>query len=152
MSGILKYKDFCGSIDLSYEDKILHGKIECINDLVTYEAETIPALEVAFREAVDDYIETCEAIGKIPEKPMSGTFNIRIGSELHQKAYLASIEQGIKLNEFVKQAVAEKLSTKREIHYHLESFAAISKAHFTTSNKRRTDYKWSALGEGRLDH
>lgn len=49
MSGILKYKDFCGSIDLSYEDKILHGKIECINDLVTYEAETIPALEVAER-------------------------------------------------------------------------------------------------------
>lgn len=64
MSGILKYKDFYGSIELSYEDKILHGKIECINDLVTYEAETINDLEAAFREAVDDYLDTCKSLGK----------------------------------------------------------------------------------------
>ena len=83
---------------------------------------------------------------------MSGTFNIRIGSDLHQKAYLAAIEQGVKLYEFVKQAVAEKLSTKKEIHYHFETVAAISKAQFTTSNKRRTDYKWVANDEGRLQH
>lgn len=114
MSGILKYKDFYGSIELSYEDKILHGKIECINDLVTYEAETINDLEAAFREAVDDYLDTCKSLGKKPEKPMSGTFNIRIGSELHQKAYLAATENGMKLNEFIKQAVSEKLSAKKK--------------------------------------
>ncbi|ENL8725981.1 type II toxin-antitoxin system HicB family antitoxin [Citrobacter amalonaticus] len=152
MSGILKYKDFYGSIELSYEDKILHGKIECINDLVTYEAETINDLEAAFREAVDDYLDTCKSLGKKPEKPMSGTFNIRIGSELHQKAYLAATENGMKLNEFIKQAVSEKLSAKKEIHYHFESVTAISRGRFTTSHRKQSNFVWTAQDEGRIQH
>ena len=32
----------------------------------------VAGLEAAFREAVDDYIETCAKIGKNPEKPVFG--------------------------------------------------------------------------------
>ena len=60
MSNILEYKGFYGSVSHSIEDEVVHGKIECINDLVTYEAETVTELKVAFREAVEDYLETCE--------------------------------------------------------------------------------------------
>ncbi|EJL6486938.1 type II toxin-antitoxin system HicB family antitoxin, partial [Vibrio cholerae] len=84
----MKYKGFWGSCEVSFEDGILHGKIECINDLVTYEAATPVELEEAFHDSVDDYLETCEMLGKEPDKTMSGSFNIRVGSELHKKLYI----------------------------------------------------------------
>lgn len=31
---------------------------------------------------------TCQLAGKSPDKPFSGLFNVRTGSELHRKAYL----------------------------------------------------------------
>lgn len=83
---------------------------------------------------------------------MSGTFNIRIGSELHQKAYLAATENGMKLNEFIKQAVSEKLSAKKEIHYHFESVTAISRGRFTTSHRKQSNFVWTAQDEGRIQH
>ncbi|OCH66692.1 antitoxin HicB [Vibrio diabolicus] len=116
---MLKYKGFYGSVSHSIEDEVIHGKIECINDLVTYEAETIAELKAAFEEAVDDYLETCELIGKEPEKPMSGSFNVRIGPELHKKAYLEAKSLGLSLNELVKVAVEEKLSKERQLHMHV---------------------------------
>lgn len=85
MNKMLNYKGYFGSIEVSIEDGILHGKIQCINDIVTYEAETPNELKSAFEEAVTDYLETCKELGKSPDKPMSGSFNIRIGSELHKK-------------------------------------------------------------------
>jgi len=36
-SNILEYKDFIGSVNYSDEDECFYGKIEGINDLVTFE-------------------------------------------------------------------------------------------------------------------
>ncbi|ATW93631.1 type II toxin-antitoxin system HicB family antitoxin [Enterobacter hormaechei] len=120
MNKMLKYKNYCGSVETSLDDMVLHGKIECIADVVTYEADSLPALKRAFEEAVDDYLETCSAIGKQPEKAMSGTFNVRVGENLHKDAYLSAKNQGLNLNEFVKKAIEEKLAIKKEIHFHFE--------------------------------
>lgn len=120
MSNMLKFKGYFGSVEFSLEDKVLHGKIQCVNDLVTYEAETLEGLQLAFEDAVDDYLVTCKALNKEPEKPMSGTFNVRIGSELHKKAYLAACDAGTTLNDFVKTAIEEKVVGKKEIHFHFE--------------------------------
>lgn len=54
----LTYKEFVGSINTRPESKTMYGKIENINDLVTYEGRTIYSLEDSFKEAVDDYIKT----------------------------------------------------------------------------------------------
>ena len=113
MSRLLKYKSYFGSIECSIEDEILFGKIECINDLVTYEGETVNDIKLAFEEAVDDYLETCSTLGREPEKPMSGTFNIRIGEDLHKKAYIHAKSEGISLNDFIRAAVSEKLTAKK---------------------------------------
>ncbi len=64
MNDLLKYKDYYGSVKYSAEDKILFGKIEFINDLVTFEASNVDDLEKEFKKAVDDYIETCKVWGK----------------------------------------------------------------------------------------
>lgn len=115
-----KYKGFIGSISASAEDNCLYGKIEFINDLITYEAETVPELKKAFQRAVDDYLETCKSLGKDPEKPFKGSFNIRLGPELHREAALFARENSMNLNELVTESVKNFIKTKepREIHHH----------------------------------
>lgn len=113
MNKMLKYKNYCGSVETSLDDMVLHGKIECIADVVTYEADSLPALKRAFEEAVDDYLETCSAIGKQPEKAMSGTFNVRVGENLHKDAYLSAKNQGLNLNEFVKKSDRRKTGNQK---------------------------------------
>lgn len=120
---LMNYKGFYGSVETSLEDGVLFGKIECINDLVNYEAETLAALRAAFEESVDDYLETCAEIGKSPDKPMSGTFNVRVGAELHKQAYIAATNAGKTLNEFVKAALEEATSDTNDKHVHLHIHA-----------------------------
>ena len=52
---------------------------------------------------------------------MSGSFNVRIGADLHKMAYLKSKELDISLNEMMKLAVTEYLKpqTAKQLHFHL---------------------------------
>jgi predicted HicB family RNase H-like nuclease len=115
-----KYKGFIGSIRPSVEDDCLYGKIEFINDLITYEAETVPELKKAFETAVDDYLETCKSLGKKPEKPFKGSFNVRLGTELQREAALFAHENSMNLNELVTESVKKyiKVQDSREAHQH----------------------------------
>lgn len=105
MAKMLEYKGYYGSIEASPEDGCLYGKLEFINALVNYEAETVPALEAAFREAVDDYLADCAGRGHEPEIPCKGSFNVRVGHEAHLRAAVAAKERGLSLNDFTKQAI-----------------------------------------------
>ncbi|CAH9018726.1 type II toxin-antitoxin system HicB family antitoxin [Candidatus Nitrosacidococcus sp. I8] len=86
----LEYKDYLGTIEPDLKTGALFGKLEFIRDLVTYEGETLKLLEQAFQQSVDEYLESCAELDKIPDKPLKGTFNVRINPELHRKAVLAS--------------------------------------------------------------
>ena len=87
-NNLLTYKEYLGSIDCDLDSGVLHGKIQFINDIVTYEASSLPELKTEFEIAVEDYLDTCAAIGKEPQKAYSGTFNVRVGEELHRKAVI----------------------------------------------------------------
>ena len=49
---------------------------EVINtrDVITFQADSAEAIERAFHDSVDDYLEFCKSRGEKPEKPFSGTF------------------------------------------------------------------------------
>ena len=68
MNEILKYKNYIGSVEYDLTNKLFFGQILFIDDLVTYEGNTIEDLEKAFRDMVDDYLETCKEIGKKSQK------------------------------------------------------------------------------------
>lgn len=105
MSQHLKYKGYCGSVEFSAEDRCLHGKILFINDLVTYEAQDVNQLEQEFKSSVDDYLETCEALGIKPDKTYSGSFNVRIGESLHKEVAQRAILTNKTINAIVKEAL-----------------------------------------------
>lgn len=106
MKDVLTYKDYYGTVSYNAEDEVLYGKIIGINDLVTYEAESTAALKSAFQEAVEDYIMTCKAVSKTPQKTFKGSFNVRIPSELHKEASFIASQRQISLNDLVKTAIA----------------------------------------------
>lgn len=55
---MFEFKGYQGTVEVSIDDGVLFGKIANINDLVTYEADTVAGLRKAFEEAVADYIAT----------------------------------------------------------------------------------------------
>jgi predicted HicB family RNase H-like nuclease len=59
----LTYKDYIGSVSFAAEDEIFYGKIEHINDLITFESDNAHGLKRAFEEAVDEYVAFCAAKG-----------------------------------------------------------------------------------------
>jgi len=110
MKDFFRYKDFWGSVEVSIKDNCLHGKLLFIDDLVTYEAESVPQLQKEFEAAVDDYVATCQELGRAPQKPFSGTFNVRIGADLHEKLAKYAALQETSINDVVKRVLNEMLS------------------------------------------
>ena len=107
----LMFKDFIGSVHFSTKDSVFHGKLEGINDLVTFEGESVQELKTAFEEAVADYIELCKEINKDPFKSFKGSFNVRITPNLHSKAYKAAMFKGKSLNQFVQEGIEREVSS-----------------------------------------
>ncbi len=117
MKDVLRYKNFIASVHFSSDDEVFHGKIEGIEDSVTFEGETVTALKNAFEDAVEDYLEICKQIDKDPHKSYKGSFNIRIKPELHKKAAFRSRELGMSLNQFVEKAISRFVSGKPDAGY-----------------------------------
>lgn len=105
MSKTLGHLGYTGSIEYDLKDKCLFGQLLYVNDIVTYQGDTIPELEASFTEAVTGYIETCREIGKLPEKPFSGTFNVRIKPEVHRKLAYKAADTGATINQLVAKAI-----------------------------------------------
>lgn len=119
---VLEYKGYQGSIEVSLEDNVLHGKILHIVDLVTFEAQSPEALRHAFEQEVDEYLAFCEEEGVDPDKPFSGTFNVRLGPDLHRQLVLAASREGMGINETLKRITETWLRDCpdgfRVVHHH----------------------------------
>lgn len=64
MKNILEYKGFTGSVEIDFPSHLLHGRIDGIRDLVTFESETVSGIMQEFHSAVDEYLLFCEEISK----------------------------------------------------------------------------------------
>ncbi len=104
---MMEYKGYFGTVEYSSEDHCLYGKLAYTRDLVNYEATNVEELESEFRAAVEDYLQDCELLGKQPDKPFKGSFNVRVGEELHRAATIAAESKS--LNAFVVDAIKEKI-------------------------------------------
>lgn len=93
MNSLMEYKGYHAAIEYSAEDHAMIGQIIGINDVLAFDAENVDELEAMFHETIDDYLEMCARTGKDPDKEYKGSFNIRIGSELHKKADLQAKAQ-----------------------------------------------------------
>jgi len=107
----LEYKGYLGSMEIDLDEGFVFGRLVFIKDVVSYRAEQVNGLKAAFEAAVDDYLATCAELGDTPDTPCKGTFNVRLGSALHQRVALAATREDVSLNEWVKQACEQRLGT-----------------------------------------
>ena len=109
MKDIIRYEEFIGSVHFSANDDCFFGKIEGIDDLVTFEGRDVDELKRAFQDAVLDYKTICQKLQKPLYKSYKGSFNVRIDPNLHKQAALQSLLLGISLNQFVQRAIEKEV-------------------------------------------
>ncbi len=114
MTSTLNHKGYTGTIEIDADTDRLCGQVLFIRGLIVYEADTLPELRRNFESAIDDYLASCASDGTTPEKSASGTFNVRIGPELHAQAVIAAHHADVSLNEWMKRAVQTKLLSEGE--------------------------------------
>ena len=92
----LTYKDYIGSVNFSEKDNVFFGKVEGINALVNFEGESVSELRKAFQEA---------------DKSYSGSLNVRISPEIHNKIAMLAKQAGISINAFIKEALEKQVAS-----------------------------------------
>ena len=103
----LHYKDYIGSVEFSEKDAVFHGKVVGIKSLISFEGDSVISITKDFHSAIDEYLAFCLESGTKPEKSFKGSFNVRIGVDLHRNAALAASARGISLNTFVEDAIRQ---------------------------------------------
>jgi predicted HicB family RNase H-like nuclease len=106
---VLTYKGFIGSVHFSSEDDIFFGKVEGVNDLITFEGNSVKELKNAFRYVIDEHIKDCESENIPVEKSYKGSFNLRLTPDLHRRAAITAKAHGSTLNAFVRKAIEQNL-------------------------------------------
>ena len=105
----MNYKGYEATIEFDNEDRLFVGRVINTRDVIVFDGLSVDELEQSFHAVIDEYLEDCQSLGKTPDKPFSGRFNLRISSELHRKAAIEASKKGISLNTLVEQALLQIL-------------------------------------------
>lgn len=111
MSNVMSYKGYTARVEYDDGDGIFVGKIAGIRDGIGFHADSVDELREAFRDAVDDYIETCAKIGKDPHKTFSGQVMFRVSPEVHRRAALTAELSGKSLNQWAEEVLDKAANT-----------------------------------------
>ncbi|MYL98395.1 toxin-antitoxin system HicB family antitoxin [Novosphingobium sp. FGD1] len=105
MKNVMTYKGYSTRVEYSPEDGALVGRLIGIQDIIMFEADGVAEFETMFHAAVDDYLESCEELGKEPHKTFSGKVMFRLNPEVHREAAIAAEIEGKSLNEWAENAL-----------------------------------------------
>lgn len=109
-SNHMKCGDYVGTVEFDFDNKRLFGRVVGISDKILYEGATLGELENDFKESIDDYIEFCKEVGKIPEKSFSGKILFRTNPELHSRIALTAQKQGKSVNAWLNDLIVKEVS------------------------------------------
>ena len=110
---MMKYKGYTGHFNYDEDADIFHGKVIGIRDVITFQGRSLDELKTALDDSIDDYLEMCDKHGKVPDKPFSGKFSLRIPPELHEQVASAAIITHESLNTWITEAIKTALPTVR---------------------------------------
>ena len=109
----MTYKGYSARVEFDDEDGLFVGRVAGLRDGVNFHGETVDDLRVAFREAVDGYIDVCARVGKTPQKPFSGQLMVRVDPAVHARAALAAELAGMSLAKWT-EAVLDRAAGPAE--------------------------------------
>ena len=103
----MTHRGYAARIEYSDEDECFVGHIAGIQDVVGFHASTVEELRQAFLDSVDDYLETCEKIGRKPQKSYSGNLMLRVPPEVHAAIATAAEVSGKSINQWAAEALGQ---------------------------------------------
>ena len=106
----MNYKGYEAIVEYDDEDRIFVGRVINTRDVIAFDGLSVNELEASFCAAVDEYLEDCDRLGKDPDKPFSGRFNLRIPPDLHRRVVVCAEKEGVSLNAFVEKTLAQSVS------------------------------------------
>ena len=107
----MTYRDYAARIYYSDDDDCFVGHVAGIDDIVGFHGSSVVELRHAFREAVDDYLHTCEELNRPPQKPYSGSLTLNIPLRVHAGIAAAAETSGKSIDQWVSETLAEALHT-----------------------------------------
>ncbi len=108
---MMQYKGYTGVVtSVDEKQRLIHGEVAGINDVVTFEGRNADELARAFRDSIDDYLEFCAEENDPPEKPFSGKFLVRVQPDLHRRAVLAAEREGLSLNRWLAASIKRSVT------------------------------------------
>jgi predicted HicB family RNase H-like nuclease len=109
----MNYKGYTATVEYEPDDRVFHGRVNDISDVVTFEGTSVDELEAAFHNAVEQYVAFCEEQGRTPQRPYSGRFLVRVSPEMHRRAAEAAARAGGSMNTWVQNAIEAHLAQAR---------------------------------------
>ena len=106
----LFYKNFRTNVAYDEEEKYYYGKLEGIEDFVNFGTENIDKIIEEFHSAVDDYLEYCAEISKVPKPAVKPKYNLEIKSDLYDSIKIAAEKSGANVENFIEKILADYLS------------------------------------------
>ena len=108
MKNTMEYKGYTGSVEYRDEDGIFFGRVQFIRTSISYEGSNAEGLRKDFHDGVDDYLATCKEKNIAPEQPFKGSFNVRVGRNLHRQIALEAARRGVSLNSLIIAALEKE--------------------------------------------
>ncbi len=110
----LRYKGYIGSVEVSLEDGLLHGRVLRLRDMITFAGKTVESLQREFEASIDDYLAFCAERGEPPEKPLSAKLPFRTAPEHHRALAAAAQQSGKSINAWMEAVLVE--AATRQLH------------------------------------
>ena len=105
MSNFMCYRGYTTNMVYDMEDKIIVGRVQDVDDIISFHGASVAEFESNFHLAIDDYLAAAEELGSLPEKPASGKVMLRIAPEVHAAALKAAARSGTSLNKWAESAL-----------------------------------------------
>ncbi len=105
------YKGYYAKVEYDPHARLMHGEVEGLRDVITFQATSVSQLQKAFHASVDDYLEFCETRNESPEKPSSGRFVLRVDPSLHKAIQQSAAAEGKSLNAWMIEAATQRVAT-----------------------------------------
>ena len=103
----MQYKGYTASMDFDAADKIIVGRVQGIDDIITFHSASVAGFEAAFHKAVNSYVAACKQLEQAAEKPASGRLMLRVEPAVHAAAVKASARSGQSLNKWAEKALRQ---------------------------------------------
>lgn len=112
----MNYRGYTAKVAYDADDRVFHGRVEDIADVISFEGESVDELEAAFHVSVDEYLSFCAERGVTPERPCSGKLVLRMSPEQHRKVREEAEATGDSINSWILAAIEQRLAGRHTAH------------------------------------